>query len=63
MKVHYRSMHWTYTSNNGQRKAKAGYATLEEALLAKSRTNIGKELVPYVCDVCGMWHLGHSKLK
>lgn len=56
-------MHWTYTSNNGQRKAKAGYATLEEALLAKSRTNIGKDLVPYVCDVCGQWHLGHSKLK
>lgn len=61
MKVHYRSMHWTY--KNGQRKAKAGYSTLEEALLAKSRTNIGKDLVPYVCDVCGQWHLGHSKLK
>jgi len=54
-------MHWTY--KNGERKAKQGYATLDEALLAKSRTNIGKDLVPYVCDVCGQWHLGHSKLK
>ena len=61
MKQHYKGMHWT--TRNGVRVPKRGFATLDEALLHKRRMSIGKDMQPYVCDVCGMWHLGHPHQK
>lgn len=58
-KRHYKQMHWTY--RNGEQKAKKGFATLDEALLFMKRNKFEGEVCPYVCDVCGMWHIGHHK--
>ena len=61
MKKHYRNMHWTWNSRTGEQKAKQGFETLDEALLFKARHGFGNEVSPYVCDVCGKWHLGHYR--
>lgn len=54
-------MHWTV--RNGEKIAKRGFKTLDEALYFKAHFSGGKDLQPYVCDVCGNWHLGHSNHK
>lgn len=62
-KKHYRNMHWTYNSMTGEKKAKKGFPTLDEALLFMRRNKFDGIVQPYVCDVCGMWHIGHYKEK
>ena len=51
-------MHWTYTGQ--ERVPKKGFETLDEAL-AFIRNNFADHdaMAPYVCNSCGMWHIGH----
>ena len=60
MKKLYRGMHWTWKGQ--ERVPKRGFASLDEALAFMDRNRIDKdELAPYVCDSCGMWHIGHVR--
>lgn len=54
----YRGMHWTYKGQ--ERVPKKGFETLDEAL-AFIRHNFADPdaMAPYVCNSCGMWHIGH----
>ena len=53
-------MHWTWKGQ--ERVPKRGFASLDEALAFMDRNRIDKdELAPYVCDSCGMWHIGHVR--
>lgn len=59
----YSKSHWTTSYKTGERKAKIGFNTLDEALLFKSRNHFDGEVQPYVCPVCHLWHLGHYRDK
>jgi len=63
MKKHYSSMHWTWNSTTGERKPKQAFETLDDALLQMRRCRYYGEVQPYVCDVCGKWHIGHYREK
>lgn len=54
----YRKMHWTY-GKGGIQKPKMAFDTLDEAL--RFARNNCPDCQPYVCDVCGAWHLGHYR--
>lgn len=66
-KSKYHRQHWTWSSRDGKQKAKMGFKTLDECLLYIERNSElrqqKKELSPYICSECGMWHIGHYKEK
>ena len=54
-------MHWTWNSTTGERKPKQAFETLDDALLQMRRCRYYGIVQPYVCDVCGKWHIGHYR--
>lgn len=50
--------HWT--QKHGRLVAKMQFRTLSECLAFMEKSGIDKDKYhPYVCGVCGAWHLGH----
>lgn len=56
--TNWRSQHWVY--RNGQRSPKHTFSDLEDAL-RYIRVNKKEGITPYVCGVCGGWHIGHYR--
>ena len=54
--------HWTW--KGGSMKPKKQFKTLGECFEFMDNHHINKDKFhPYVCLDCGMWHIGHSKVK
>lgn len=51
--------HWTWRGKSMKPKHK--YSSREEALNAIIEQKLdSKGYNPYLCSVCGMWHIGHK---
>lgn len=53
--------HWTWKS--GVMKAKMQFKTIDEAIEFIHKHRLSNKYHPYICTECGMWHIGHNKLK
>lgn len=52
--------HWT--SKKGIMVPKVQFKTLKDALEFMEKRHINKDVFhPYICQDCGMWHIGHTK--
>ena len=56
----YLNQHWTH--KRGKHVPKVSYKTLNDAIaFLDSRPKLKEKYYPYVCSVCGNWHIGHKK--
>lgn len=56
------NQHWTH--KKGKLLPKAQFQSLESALKFMDQCRIDKNSYhPYVCAICGMWHIGHTRVK
>lgn len=53
--------HWTWKS--GSMKQKMPFKTIGHALRYLQEHNLLDRYHPYICQECGMWHIGHNKRK
>lgn len=54
------ALHQHWTNKHGTMVPKVQFKTLDDALDFMDRRKINKNKYhPYVCDDCGMWHIGH----
>lgn len=61
-RVPYKKMHYTFAGRGTARKEKRGYESIEaaEGAIREAGYNL-REFSIYLCDVCGLWHIGHYK--
>ena len=52
------NQHWT--QKHGKHVPKKPFRTIDECLKFMTEHNINQDLYhPYICQECGMWHIGH----
>ena len=51
--------HWTW--KGGSMHAKVQFKTLDEAIEFMRKRKLLNRYHAYVCQDCGMWHIGHNR--
>ena len=52
-----------WTQKHGKYVPKMQFKTLAHVLRYMSEHHIKDYYTPYVCSICGMWHIGHRHTK
>ena len=57
----YLNQHWT--QKGGKYAPKLQFKTIDDVLEYMTTHHIKDIYTPYICKICGMWHIGHEHKK